>query len=785
MKKIYSIILTTVVCLAGFAACTHDYPVGPMARNISLSPNAAQAPAAGQSYDVTVTADGAWVADTPDWITVSPARGEGGETVKITVAPNDGAERTDKVKFYSAVGDVSKTDITLESTPLAEFTVTQEEGEGHGGGGEEQTISIADYLALGPNTDTYILTGAITRVVNTSYGNFDLTDETGTIYVYGLLNEDLETQKCWKDKGLAMGDVLTVKVSEMKLYNGEPEIVNAVYISHTKSLFDLEGDSVTVGKEGEAFDIKAVVKGNDVKADYEADWISFKGAEKDGENVTLHFEAVPNEGMARKEVIKLSTTTAAGESSTVDFTVNQEGNILTVSVADFLAAEESDTGVYELVGTIDGSINTTYGNFNLTDATGTVYVYGLTATELGYGASNDKSFSTLGLKAGDVIKIRGYRGSNNGNPRVVSAWFIEKLAEGPKAITVAECLAAPESDTQVYELVGTIGGTINTTYGNFDLTDETGTIYVYGLTATELGYGAKNDKTFSTLGLEAGDKIKIRGYRGSFEGKIEFLSAWFIEKMSVEPTGPKAVTVAEFLAAPESDTQVYELVGTIDGSINTTYGNFDLTDETGTVYVYGLTATELGYGAKNDKTFSTLGLEAGDKIKIRGYRGSFEDKIEVLSAWFIEKLTGGDEGSETPGGAANVITITDANLPTAYPAEETTFSEGGYDFSILNVANFGNGIQIKREGGFIANKTEMPSEIKSIILTGHPNKTYYKDNITVYAGTAEKPEGTALTGTLAEDGQTETFAVPAGCKYFRIINNSGYAVYLASIKVEM
>ena len=242
-------------------------------------------------------------------------------TVKVTVAPNDGAERTDKVKFYSAVGDVSKTDITLESTPLAELTVTQAAGEGQGGGGEEQTISIADYLALGPNTDTYILTGAITRVVNTSYGNFDLTDETGTIYVYGLLNEDLEAQKCWKDKELAMGDVLTVKVSEMKLYNGEPEIVNAVYISHTKSLIDLDKELVEVVKEGEDFSIVATVKGEDVKVDFDADWITFNGATKDGEEVTLNFTAAANTGVPRSAVMTASTTTAKGETSTKEITV--------------------------------------------------------------------------------------------------------------------------------------------------------------------------------------------------------------------------------------------------------------------------------------------------------------------------------------------------------------------------------------------------------------------------------------------------------------------------------
>lgn len=102
---------------------------------------------------------------------------------------------------------------------------------------------------------------------------------------------------------------------------------------------------------------------------------------------------------------------------------------------------------------------------------------------------------------------------------------------------------------------------------------------------------------------------------------------------------PKKVTVAEFIAAPESDSQKYELVGIIDGgSINMTYGDFDLYDETGSVKVYGLTATDLGYGAKNDKSFSSLGLHGGDKIRIIGYRSSFSSTPEVAYAYFVEKL---------------------------------------------------------------------------------------------------------------------------------------------------
>ncbi len=107
----------------------------------------------------------------------------------------------------------------------------------------------------------------------------------------------------------------------------------------------------------------------------------------------------------------------------------------------------------------------------------------------------------------------------------------------------------------------------------------------------------------------------------------------------VEPEATPA-TVAEFIAAPESDEVYYELTGTISagqGTINTTYGNFDLVDETGSVYVYGLTATYIPAGGANDKSFASLGLKEGDNITIRGYRGSYNGKIEVMGAYFVKK----------------------------------------------------------------------------------------------------------------------------------------------------
>ena len=113
-------------------------------------------------------------------------------------------------------------------------------------------------------------------------------------------------------------------------------------------------------------------------------------------------------------------------------------------------------------------------------------------------------------------------------------------------------------------------------------------------------------------------------------------------------TQVQTVTVAQFLAAADSNTQKYQLTGKIsnivpdknDSSKPNAYGNFDLTDDSGTIYVYGLTKTELGYGATNDKSFASLGLKAGDTVTLIGYRGTYkkegqEDKPEVMYAYYV------------------------------------------------------------------------------------------------------------------------------------------------------
>lgn len=104
-----------------------------------------------------------------------------------------------------------------------------------------------------------------------------------------------------------------------------------------------------------------------------------------------------------------------------------------------------------------------------------------------------------------------------------------------------------------------------------------------------------------------------------------------------EPTPGEYTTVAEFLAAAEDETTLYTLKGTITSVANTEYGNFDLTDATGTVYIYGLNSPD----GTTSKYWATSGAKLGDDIVIKTVRTSYNTTPQGKNAHFVEVITPG------------------------------------------------------------------------------------------------------------------------------------------------
>ena len=144
--------------------------------------------------------------------------------------------------------------------------------------------------------------------------------------------------------------------------------------------------------------------------------------------------------------------------------------------------------------------------------------------------------------------------------------------------------------------------------------------------------------------------------------------------MAVEEVNNDAlvVTVSEFNNAEVSTTVWYKLTGTVknlkDGD---QYGNFDLEDETGSVYVYGLLSEKGGAKKLFQELAAAQGITNGSKITIIGNRGVYNEKIEVLNAYFVSN---GDNSEENVN---EVLTVTYNNSSTINNGQYTgTLADG-------------------------------------------------------------------------------------------------------------
>ena len=116
----------------------------------------------------------------------------------------------DEEKF--AVSEAAVVTATTEAAPAVEPTYT----------------TVAEFLAAAEDDTVYTLKGTITAVANTTYGNFDLTDETGTVLIYGLCSPE-GAQKYWAESGAKLGDDIVVKTIRTS-YNNAPQGKNAIFV---------------------------------------------------------------------------------------------------------------------------------------------------------------------------------------------------------------------------------------------------------------------------------------------------------------------------------------------------------------------------------------------------------------------------------------------------------------------------------------------------------------------------------------------------------------------------
>ena len=142
-----------------------------------------------------------------------------------------------------------------------------------------------------------------------------------------------------------------------------------------------------------------------------------------------------------------------------------------------------------------------------------------------------------------------------------------------------------------------------------------------------------------------GDKVAVKGKLGKYNTTPEMLAGCtftILERSTVEPEEKGKVTIAEFLEAKDK-FNIYTLCGTVsdiqkdkqDSTQYSVYGNFNLTDSTGTIYIYGLLTAE-----GEAKKFLELGIEEGDVITLKGSYTEFKGTPQIKDAIFVSKSSG-------------------------------------------------------------------------------------------------------------------------------------------------
>ena len=226
-----------------------------------------------------------------------------------------------------------------------------------------------------------------------------------------------------------------------------------------------------------------------------------------------------------------------------------------------------------------------------------------------------------------------------------------------KAVELTNALADNASSSETYSVTGYITevvGSVSKNQQTFWMADTKDGGKVFEAYWANLPDGVSEFK--------AGMKVKITGNLmkyvkdGNVTPEIKNATVVILEEGGGggTPSGEvKSVSIADFNAASESNDVWYQLKGKVtnlkDGD---QYGNFDLVDATGSVYVYGLLSEKGGEKKKFQELVAAKGIKEGSTITIIGNRGSYSGKIEVMNAYFvsIDDQGGGGGGQETPSG---------------------------------------------------------------------------------------------------------------------------------------
>lgn len=539
----------------------NDGPTG--APSIELSTQTLDFEKDGGSQTIKLTATRDWnVTNVPDWIAVDPKSGNPAENkeVTVTVLENTGMDRSQEIKFTIGFDGKTLTVNQKGTGSASEMIVYHNDFDKEKATQTDTKWPFLDSFegwknakGTGAGSETYAYNAVTVRANSTSgssYSDYSGSDANNLFFgsnayfsVQGIklsseVNYTLSfgAEKYNKDNGsLFKHDEFHVYIS-----NDAKKWVELEYAfpnGDKEGRWDLAKSNFTVpeGTSSLSIYIKA-----DLASSYRLDDLDLSVATSAG--TVIDFSKGIDLGTGGGE------TPGPGE----DYTKAESK-----TVAEFIAAANKST-YYKLKGTVS-KFNPTYCSFDLTDETGTIYVYSVA----------DKS-AWSAVKDGGIVEIAGLYDyfATKSQHEVVKAQFLSFTeATAPVEIvnaTVAEFIAAEKSVTKKYRVSGTITEIQNPTYGNLKLRDDTGEVLIYGV---------KKDKdaantSFSELGAEVGDKLTVVGFRDEYSGTIEMTSG-YCEKLEKDTTTPRLSVSTTALTAKAGDTSAsFDVKGNVKWTVS-------------------------------------------------------------------------------------------------------------------------------------------------------------------------------------------------------------------------
>ncbi len=494
-----------IAILALMTSC-NDEETMTLLDEIQVSSSYVSIPVNGGSTAITITAKDSWTVekvttdkDQVEWLTISSSSGSAGEST-LTFSAESALDGRKGEVLIQCGGATQRINIIQGLATIAPATCAE--------------------VIAGPDSKTYQVTGVCTAIANTTYGNWYLEDETGTIYIYGTLDSK-GGEKNFLSWGLEVGDEITVQGSKTTYY-GTVELVNVTVININKSLVKVDSvQNATLPLEGGEFTAYITCKGEGVSVEIPDDaesWLSISSIQSEGTSTVVKFKAEANTTGERETTLTFNTTDGTKNYS-AQTTLTQAGAILDVSIAEFLAAEVGNTQ-YRLKGVVSNLSDATSGKLYLSDFSGETYVYKIA------------DFAGNGIKEGDIITIVGKRAAYNGSPQASGSVLENVIPVTP--ITVAEALTKPDDENIFYMVTGVIAQITSETYGNLVLQDGDSQITVYGCYP---GYGATGDNRkglIAAKGLKVGDTLTLIGPKITYYGTIELSPTFYFSHESAQ-----------------------------------------------------------------------------------------------------------------------------------------------------------------------------------------------------------------------------------------------------------